>query len=162
MIIPYATVEGKHIWQIYMTSELKLKLFCFLTIHTVVWIFVAVKNRFKSDLNRFKSFGCTKIRHDTKWTKTSWIEVMQPTTCNIDLRPICPYYVHHNQAGFDSPFINGRGFIYLGISKKSISYQGSISINAAIKANIWQQFSITWATQKPKPGQPCCRRFLEI
>ena len=46
MIIPYATVEEKHIWQIYMTSELKMKLFCFLTIHAVVWIFVAVKNRY--------------------------------------------------------------------------------------------------------------------
>ena len=46
MIIPYTTVEEKHIWQVYMTSELKMKLFCFLTIHAVVWIFVAVKNRY--------------------------------------------------------------------------------------------------------------------
>ena len=28
---------------------------------------------------------------------------------------------NHNQAGFDNPFINGRGFIYLGISKLSFT-----------------------------------------
>ena len=43
--------------------------------------------------------------------------------------PIFPYHVH-NQTGFDDRFINGRGFIYLGISKISIS------IKAARKANI--------------------------
>ena len=78
----------------------------------------------------FKSFGCTKIRNDSKWTKTSRNEVMQPTTSNNDSLPIFPYHVH-NQTGFDDRFINGRGFIYLGISKISIS------IKAARKANIW-------------------------
>ena len=64
----------------------------------------------------FESFGSTKIHNDSKWTKTSWNEVMQPTTSNNDSRPIFPHHVH-NQAGFDDPFINRRGFIYLGISK---------------------------------------------
>ena len=31
------------------------------------------------------------------------------------------YYVH-NQAGFDIPFINGRDFSYLGISKMSFTF----------------------------------------
>ena len=41
---------------------------------------------------------------------------MQPRTSNTDSRPIFPYHVH-NQADFDIPLINARGFIYLGISK---------------------------------------------
>ena len=31
MIIPYPTVEVKHIEQVYVTRELKIKLFCFFT-----------------------------------------------------------------------------------------------------------------------------------
>ena len=69
----------------------------------------------------FESFGCTKIRNDSKWIKVSRNKVMQPTTSNNDSRPIFPYHVH-NQAGFDNPFINGRGFIYLGISKMSFTF----------------------------------------
>ena len=46
---------------------------------------------------------------------------MQPTTSTRDSRPIFPYQVH-NQAGFDNSFINGRGFIYLGISKMSFTF----------------------------------------
>ena len=49
-------------------------------------------------------------------TKKSQNEVMQPTTSNSDSQPIFPYHVH-NQASFDNPFINGRGFIYQDISK---------------------------------------------
>ena len=45
---------------------------------------------------------------------------MQPTISNNDSRPVFPYYVH-SQAGFDSPFFDGRGFIYLGISKMSFT-----------------------------------------
>ena len=46
---------------------------------------------------------------------------MQSTTSNNDSRPIFPYNFH-NQAGFDNPFINGEGFIYLGISKISFTF----------------------------------------
>ena len=46
---------------------------------------------------------------------------MQPITSSGDLRPIFHYHVQ-NQAGFDNPFINERGFIYLGISKKSFTF----------------------------------------
>ena len=46
MIIPYPTVEVKHIWQVYVTSELKIKLFYFFTMCAMVWIFIAVKNRY--------------------------------------------------------------------------------------------------------------------
>ena len=50
----------------------------------------------------FKSFGCLKIRKDSS-------------------RPVFPYYVH-NQADFDNLFKNGKGFIYLGISKMSFTF----------------------------------------
>ena len=113
-IIPYPTVEVKHIWQVYVTSELQIKLFCFFTMRAMVLIFIAVKNV-------FNSFGSTKIRNESKWTKTSWSEVMQPTTSNSDWRPIFPYH-DHNQAGFDNPFTNGSGFIYLGISRISFPF----------------------------------------
>ena len=46
---------------------------------------------------------------------------MQSTTSNNDSRPIFPYHVH-NLADFDNPFINGSGFIYLGISKMSFTF----------------------------------------
>ena len=79
-----------------------------------LWIFIAVKNN-------FKFFGCTEIPKELKWTKTSQNELMQPTTSNSDSRLIFLYHVH-NQAGFDNPFINRRGFIYLGISKMSFTF----------------------------------------
>ena len=72
-------------------------------------------NFHSSEKQIFKSFGCTKICNDSKGNKASRNEVMQPTTSSNDSRPIFPYYVH-NQASFDNPFINGRGFIYLGMS----------------------------------------------
>ena len=46
---------------------------------------------------------------------------MQPTTSNNDSRPVFPYHVR-NQGDFDNPFINGRGFIYLCISKMSFTF----------------------------------------
>ena len=46
---------------------------------------------------------------------------MQPTTSKGHSRSIFSYHVH-NQAGFDNAFINGRGFIYLAISKLSFTF----------------------------------------
>ena len=128
LIIPYLTVEVKHIWQVYVTSELKKKLFCFFTRHDM--------NFYSYEKQIFKSFSCTKIRKDSKCTKTNQNEVMQPTTSNIDSRPIFPYHVHH-QADPENPFIIIRGFICLGISKMSFTFyvftrvQCSISIKGA-------------------------------
>ena len=48
-------------------------------------------------------------------------KVIQPTTSNNDSQPIFPYH-GNNQACFDNPFINGRGFIDLGISKMSFTF----------------------------------------
>ena len=42
----YPAVEEKHIWQVYITSELKIELFCFFTIGAMVWILIALKNRY--------------------------------------------------------------------------------------------------------------------
>ena len=58
--IPYTTVEVKHIWLVYVTNELKLNLFWSFTIYTIVWMLIAVKNRYLK----------------SKWTKTSQNEVM--------------------------------------------------------------------------------------
>ena len=69
----------------------------------------------------FNSFGCITIRKDSKWIQTNQNEVMQPITGNNDSPPILSYYVH-NQTDFDNPFINGRGFIYLSISKMSFIF----------------------------------------
>ena len=55
----------------------------------------------------FESFGCTKILSDSKWTKSSRNEIMEPTASKNDSRPIFLYPVL-NQADFDNPFINGH------------------------------------------------------
>ena len=49
---------------------------------------------------------CTKIRNNSKRTKTSRNEVMQPTRNQMLLHHV------HNQAAFPKPVINGRDFIY--------------------------------------------------
>ena len=46
---------------------------------------------------------------------------MQPTTSNNDSRAAFPYHAH-NEADCDKPFINGKGFIYLGISKMIFTF----------------------------------------
>ena len=43
------------------------------------------------------------------------------TNSNNDLRPIVSYHVH-NQTGFDNPAINGRGLIYVRVSKMSFIF----------------------------------------
>ena len=44
-IITDPTVEVKHSWQVYVTGELKIKLFCFFTVRTIVWVFKVAKNK---------------------------------------------------------------------------------------------------------------------
>ena len=65
---------------------------------------------------------------------------MQPTTSNNDSRLVFPYNAH-NQVDFDNPFISGRDFIYLQISKMSFTevftrIQCRKLIKAATKATI--------------------------
>ena len=107
----------KHIWQAFVTSELKIELFCFFTID---WHYGM--NFHSCEKQIFKYFGFTKILNDSKWTKRSWNELMQSTTSNSHSRSISHYHVH-DQAGFDSPIINERGFIYLDISKLSFTFK---------------------------------------
>ena len=108
-------MEEKHILQDYVTSELKIELFCFFTTGSMVWILIAVKNRY---LN-FSSL--LKFATIQKGTKRSWNKLLQPTTSINHSLSIFPYHVH-NQADFDNLFINGEDFIYLGISKLSFTF----------------------------------------
>ena len=66
-IITYLTVEVKHTWQVYVTSELKIKLFCFFTVSTIVWIFIAVKNRY---LNLSAVLTLLTTQNETKRAET--------------------------------------------------------------------------------------------
>ena len=64
----------KQILQAYVTSELKIKLFCFFN-------YTRHNTSFRSyEKQIFKYFGCTTNRKDSKWTKTRRNEVMQTAT----------------------------------------------------------------------------------
>ena len=80
-IIWHSKVDVRHIWQVYVTSELKIKLFFSFILITIVWIFIGMENR---------SIDWTKIRNNSKRTKTSKNKVMHPTTSNNHLQPIAP------------------------------------------------------------------------
>ena len=67
MIIPYQTVEVKQIWEVYVTNGLKIKLFCFFTIRTMIWIFIAVKNRY---LNLLGVLKFAKTQNEPKRAET--------------------------------------------------------------------------------------------
>ena len=64
----------KHIKQVYVTSELKIKLFCFFTYTRQAMNFHSCEKQIS------KYFGFSKIRKDSKGTKTSRSKVMQTTT----------------------------------------------------------------------------------
>ena len=66
-IIPYPTIEVKDIWQVHVATELKIKLVCFFTIHTIIRIFVAVKNRY---LNLSTVIKFANIQNETKQAET--------------------------------------------------------------------------------------------
>ena len=69
MINPYPIVEVKHIWQVYVTSELKIKLFCFFTIPAMVWIFIAVKKKY---LDIWAVLKFIKTQNEATRAKTKW------------------------------------------------------------------------------------------
>ena len=81
----------------------------------MVWIFTVVKNR---HLNLSAVLKLATTQNEPK-TTTSRNEA---TASNNDSRPIFPYY-DHSQTGSDNPFINERGFIYLGILKMSFIFK---------------------------------------
>ena len=61
----------------------------------------------------FKSFAVLKFATTENEPKQTKMMDCELRTSNSDSRPIFPLHVH-NQTGFGNPFINGRGFIYLG------------------------------------------------
>ena len=129
-IIPYQQWRWNTLWQIYVTSKLKIKFyFCFLFCF-VLFFFCCTRhgiNFHSCEKQMLKSSGSTKIRNDSKWTKTSRNEIMWPTTSNNYSWPIFPYHLH-NQAGVGNPFINTKGFIYLGISKMSFNFLHELKV----------------------------------
>ena len=70
----------KHIGQVYVTSELKIKLVYFFTICPMIYIFIAVKNGY---LNLSAVLKFAKTQNELN-------EAMQPTTSYNDLRPVFP------------------------------------------------------------------------
>ena len=106
-IITYQKVGVNYTKQVYVICELKIHLFCFFILSTIEWIFIGMEKT---------SINCTKICNNSKRTKTSRNEVMQPTTSNTIRNQLFINHVH-KQAGFAKPVINGRDFIHLGILK---------------------------------------------
>ena len=49
-------------------------------------------------------------------------EVRNSRVMKLSYTLVFPYHVH-NQADFDNPFVNGRGFIYLDISMMSFTFK---------------------------------------
>ena len=68
-IIPYSTIQEKHIWHVYVTSEIKIKSFCFLAIRVTVWISIAVKNRYRN-LSAVLKFTATQNEPKRAETKS--------------------------------------------------------------------------------------------
>ena len=62
------TVEEKHIWQVYATSKLKIKLCCFFTIRAALRIFIAVKSKYLnlSAVLKFETIQNEPKRAETK------------------------------------------------------------------------------------------------
>ena len=65
MIIQYLRVGVKHTWQVYVTSQLKVKLFCFFTFGTMIWIFESVEKRYVSAVLKFAT-----VQNEPKWVET--------------------------------------------------------------------------------------------
>ena len=64
-IVWYPTVGMKHIWQVYVTSDLKTMSFCF-------FYFKHHGMNFHGYGKQMLSIDCTKIGNNSKRTKTSW------------------------------------------------------------------------------------------
>ena len=80
-IVWYPTVGMKHIWQVYVTSDLKTMLFCFLS--TMAWIFMGMESKC------YLSTGL-KLATIQNEPKPAGSQVIPPTTSNIHSRPINP------------------------------------------------------------------------
>ena len=80
--VRYPRVGVKRLWQVYVTSELKIKLFCLFTFHNVVWIFIGVGKR-------YLCFSYTKILNSSKRSKLKQNEEMKPKTSNEQFTTSC-------------------------------------------------------------------------
>ena len=67
-IIPCPAIAEKLIWQVYVTNELKTKSFSFFTICAMVWVFIAMKNRYLN-LSAVLKFAATQNKPKRTETK---------------------------------------------------------------------------------------------
>ena len=76
----------------------------------MVWIFIAMKNRYLN-LSAVLKLATNQMNQN------------EPKRSNANPEPATAIYdLDHKQAGFDSFFIDGRGFIYLGISRMNFTF----------------------------------------
>ena len=68
-----------------------------------------------------QSFGYANICKDSKRNQNEPKRSNAANNQQQRFTTIFPYHVH-KQADFEISFINGRGFIYLGISKMSFTF----------------------------------------
>ena len=64
MIILYPRVSVKQTWQVYVTSELKIKLLCFFALRTMVWVLIRLK--YLSAILKFAAIQNESKRAETK------------------------------------------------------------------------------------------------
>ena len=74
----------------------------------MVWIFIVVKNRY---LNLSAVLKFPNTENEPKRAETEECNLQPATTIHV-----------HKEADFENPFIKGRGFINLGISKMSFTF----------------------------------------
>ena len=72
--------------------------------------------------NRYLNFSAVlKLATSQNEPKRAEMKYCVPRTSNSDSRTVFSYHLH-NQTDFDNHLINGRSFIYSGISKMSFVF----------------------------------------
>ena len=119
--------EGiKHTWQVYVTSELKIYLFCFFTVCTMVWIFIAVKNR---HLNIPAALKLLTTQNEPNRAKTKPRNQQPASTIRGQLF----LNMSTSRQVLAIPYERKRVYLLAHFGDEL----GSASIRAARKANIW-------------------------
>ena len=94
-------MDVKHTSQAYVTTELKIKMFCFFVLSTIALIFIGMENSISIVLKFAIISSEAKRAEMTQWNPQPAINI---------LNQLLPNHVH-NKTGFWKPVINGRDFI---------------------------------------------------